>query len=210
MAPESDARIDGTLTSWNDQRGFGYLTPAEGGLTIWVHIKAFELKRGRPHEGEKFTFEIEQYLDGSRQARSVRAIRVPNGAKPKRRFLAYATDVVGLLAIPAFAGIVALVCTHWHVPIWIAWIYVVLSVFCYIVYSVDKTAATNHTWRVSENALLAWGLVGGWPGAIIAQRLLRHKTRKASFVAAFWGTVMLNVALFMVLGFFVDVSYFAA
>jgi uncharacterized membrane protein YsdA (DUF1294 family)/cold shock CspA family protein len=210
MASESEERIDGTLTSWNDQRGFGFLTPGGGGQSIWVHIKAFELKRGRPHEGEHFTFEIEQYLDGSRQARSVRAVPVTKGPKQKRRFLAYAADTVGLLAIPAFAGIVALVCTHWHVPIWIAWIYVVLSVFCYIVYSVDKTAATNRTWRVSENALLAWGLVGGWPGAIIAQRLLRHKTRKASFIAAFWGSVMLNVALFMVLGFLVNVTYYAS
>jgi uncharacterized membrane protein YsdA (DUF1294 family) len=43
------------------------------------------------------------------------------------------------------------------------------------------------------------GLIGGWPGAIVAQQLLRHKTSKASFRLAFWATVVLNIAAFLLL-----------
>jgi uncharacterized membrane protein YsdA (DUF1294 family) len=43
------------------------------------------------------------------------------------------------------------------------------------------------------------GLACGWPGALLAQQLLRHKTAKGSFVATFWGTVVVNVAGFVAL-----------
>lgn len=38
------------------------------------------------------------------------------------------------------------------------------------------------------------GLLCGWPGGLLAQRLLRHKTVKTSFQLAYWCTVALNVA----------------
>jgi uncharacterized membrane protein YsdA (DUF1294 family) len=37
-----------------------------------------------------------------------------------------------------------------------------------------------------------FALVGGWPGALAAQRLLRHKARKLSFQVLFWATVLLD------------------
>ena len=40
-------------------------------------------------------------------------------------------------------------------------------------------------------------LLGGWPGALIAQQTLRHKSRKASFRAVFWLTVLVNCGLFI-------------
>lgn len=52
-------------------------------------------------------------------------------------------------------------------------------VFC--VYWWDKGAARNDLWRVSEATLLGLAFFGGSPGAIAAQRLLRHKTRKEPF-----------------------------
>ncbi|ATN34009.1 hypothetical protein ACO34A_09325 [Rhizobium sp. ACO-34A] len=55
-------------------------------------------------------------------------------------------------------------------------------VFC--VYWLDKDAARNGEWRVRETTLLALALFGGGVGALIAQRLLRHKTRKRPFPVA--------------------------
>ncbi|MFP5462920.1 MAG: DUF1294 domain-containing protein, partial [Gammaproteobacteria bacterium] len=37
----------------------------------------------------------------------------------------------------------------------------------------------------------------GWPGALLAQQLLRHKTSKQSFLFGYWTTVLLNVAGFV-------------
>ena len=40
------------------------------------------------------------------------------------------------------------------------------------------------------------GLLCGWPGALLAQQWLRHKTAKRSFQLVFWITVVVNMAGF--------------
>ncbi|HAM28121.1 MAG TPA: DUF1294 domain-containing protein [Microbacteriaceae bacterium] len=80
-------------------------------------------------------------------------------------------------------------------PVWVAALYLITSVVCFIVYAVDKSAAVAGRWRVPERTLILLGLAGGWPGAILAQQTLRHKTKKASFRRAFWGSVVLNVVV---------------
>lgn len=84
-------------------------------------------------------------------------------------------------------------------PAGLPWIYLVLSVLVAVVYAVDKSAARRGRWRVSERNLLLIGLLGGWPGAIVAQQVLRHKTRKASFQAWFWVTVVANAVVVLLL-----------
>jgi uncharacterized membrane protein YsdA (DUF1294 family) len=71
----------------------------------------------------------------------------------------------------------------------------VLNAVTVVVYALDKRAARRRTRRVPERTLLLLGLLGGWPGAVVAQRSLRHKTRKASFRRSFVLTVVLNVAV---------------
>lgn len=56
----------------------------------------------------------------------------------------------------------------------------------------DKSAAKNNEWRTAENSLHLLALVGGWPGALTAQKLLSHKSKKQSFQIIFWMTVALN------------------
>lgn len=64
--------------------------------------------------------------------------------------------------------------------------------FC--VYAFDKSAAMNRRWRTIEEALHRLSLIGGWPGALIAQRLFHHKSKKASFQGTFWFTVIVHLA----------------
>ena len=73
----------------------------------------------------------------------------------------------------------------------------VASLLCFGAYAWDKTAAVRGARRTSERTLLLLGLFGGWPGGLLAQRLLRHKTRKASFQRNFWTTVVANVTLWL-------------
>ena len=73
-------------------------------------------------------------------------------------------------------------------------IYLVASMAAFFCYRTDKLAALAGQRRTPENTLLALGLLCGWPGALIAQHTLRHKTRKASFQALFWTTVVINAA----------------
>ena len=74
---------------------------------------------------------------------------------------------------------------------------VLLSMFTFVVYAVDKSSARNGTWRISESTSHFLSLTGGWPGALVAQQVLRHKTRKQSFRFVFWITVILNCCVFV-------------
>ncbi len=72
--------------------------------------------------------------------------------------------------------------------------YAVISVIAYITYAIDKKAAIKNRRRVSEKSLHLLGVVGGWPGALLAQQRLRHKTQKTAFQVTFWLTVVVNLA----------------
>ncbi len=98
-----------------------------------------------------------------------------------------------------FTTLLAYAATAWNLSPLVLAVYGVASVACFIVYALDKAAARAHRWRTSENTLLLLALACGWPGAMLAQQWLRHKTNKASFAVQFWMVVWLNAGLFTVL-----------
>jgi uncharacterized membrane protein YsdA (DUF1294 family) len=69
----------------------------------------------------------------------------------------------------------------------------VLSGMAFVVYAIDKKAARRRHWRIPENFLHLLALLGGWPGALAAQRVLRHKCSKQRFLVVFWLTAALNL-----------------
>jgi cold shock CspA family protein len=75
-------RIDGTLSRWNDERGFGFITPIEGGPDVFVHVSAFPRDGGRPIVGEPLNFEVE--VDASGKMRATRLL-CPGRPQPQRR-----------------------------------------------------------------------------------------------------------------------------
>lgn len=100
------------------------------------------------------------------------------------------------LALAAFALLYLAATLMWRLPSWVALAYGVASALCFAVYAWDKAAAVRGRWRTPERTLLLLGLAGGWPGAILAQQWLRHKSSKTAFRAVFWCTVAANVAAF--------------
>jgi uncharacterized membrane protein YsdA (DUF1294 family) len=102
------------------------------------------------------------------------------------------------LPLVAFAGIYLAAELLWAVPQMVAALYLAASALCFAAYARDKSAArARGRRRTPERTLLLLGLAGGWPGAVLAQQWLRHKSAKASFRAKFWITVLLNVAGFI-------------
>ena len=84
-------RIEGTLAKWNDDRGFGFIAPAQGGPEIFVHVSVFPRDGQRPRVGERLSFEIEADHHGKKRAttlvcldRQVRHV-VRRDAPPGRR-----------------------------------------------------------------------------------------------------------------------------
>ena len=75
-----------------------------------------------------------------------------------------------------------------QVVFWLCW----LSIITFATYWFDKRQAVKEKWRVRENTLHLLAVLGGWPGALIAQQQLRHKSVKSSFRRIFWLTVVVN------------------
>lgn len=129
-----------------------------------------------------------------RGATGGRPTRPGQGAGPRRgrRDPRVLRAVVPLLV---GAGVGALLALVWSVPAWVPVVYLGMSLLTGVVYAVDKSAARRQAWRVQESTLHLLALLGGWPGAVVAQQVLRHKTVKASFRATFWVTVVVNLLL---------------
>jgi uncharacterized membrane protein YsdA (DUF1294 family) len=104
--------------------------------------------------------------------------------------LAFATIFVAFVAGSAWAG---------KLPALVLALYLGGSLVAFTVYALDKSAARNGRWRTRESTLHLLGLIGGWPGALIAQQLLRHKSQKRPFQLFFWSTVLLNCSALLYL-----------
>jgi uncharacterized membrane protein YsdA (DUF1294 family) len=76
-----------------------------------------------------------------------------------------------------------------------AFIYVIMSIICLMLYRSDKKAAIAGQWRKPEATLHFVEFLGGWPGGFIAQRIYRHKTKKVSYQITFWIIVFIHIAV---------------
>lgn len=100
------------------------------------------------------------------------------------------------LPLVLFAVVYLFASLAWDMPQMVGAAYLTTSLTCFVAYAIDKSAARSGNWRTPESTLLILGLVGGWPGALLAQQWLRHKTSKQSFQRKFQLTVALNLGAF--------------
>jgi uncharacterized membrane protein YsdA (DUF1294 family)/cold shock CspA family protein len=186
-------RQDGLIKVWNEERGFGFIEPLSGGDELFVHISAFTPRVRQPSVGQRVSFEVERRADGKKRAKNVAVMRVSRVRTRRESGTGRGRIGIVLLAIPLFLVAYGAITWIWRLPLWVAGIYLLVSVVCFGLYALDKSAAQSGNWRIPESTLLAAGLFGGWPGGLVAQQLLRHKSSKASFQSQFWITVLFNV-----------------
>lgn len=65
-------------------------------------------------------------------------------------------------------------------------VYTVMSLATFTLYGIDKRRAAAGRLRIRESTLHVMELLGGWPGALIAQHAFRHKRWKRSYMGVFW------------------------
>ena len=186
-------RRHGRITTWKDDKGFGFITPHGGGEPVFVHISAFADSGRRPAENEMVSYQLKADAKGRMQAHGVSFVGQGSSASGQpdhagRSSLPYLVAAGFLLAVAAAVVLGRL-------PVAVLLVYLGASLVAFVAYAMDKAAARQDRRRTPENTLHLLALVGGWPGALAAQRLLRHKSVKTSFQLAFWVTVLLNCAV---------------
>ncbi len=182
-------RFQGKITNWNDEKGFGFVEPNGGGTRAFVHIKSFVSRSRRPMEGDVIIYELVQDQKARFTAQHIRLapeIRNKPANKPKGK--GSAAPLFTLL----FCAMLFTLYITGKAPVVLPALYIGLSVITFIAYAIDKSAAQNNRWRTQESTLHLLSLLGGWPGALYAQRRLRHKSVKQEFQSVFWLTIVVN------------------
>ena len=185
-------RPKGKIKSWNDENGFGFITPSTGGKQVFVHIKAFSNRNRRPEINQLLSYVLSTDKQGRPCAvkATLAGDRLPQDTKRKNASL----EVIYAVFFLCFVGVSVLMA---KIPLLILALYMVASMLTFVIYAVDKSAAKARAWRTQERTLHLLSLAGGWPGALVAQRVLHHKSKKQSFRSVFWVTVLLNCGAFV-------------
>ena len=79
-------------------------------------------------------------------------------------------------------------------------IFVILNIFVFLLYGLDKRKAKKHKWRISEKTLIAFGALCPW-GAIIGMHYFHHKTQKSKFMLNYVFAVLhILLAIVLIMG----------
>lgn len=180
----------GKISSWNDKKGFGFITPNNGGKSVFIHINDFSKRHKRPIQGLSVIYCLSKDTKGRLRATNVYPEKgkkkVTKAGKEKLLSLfiscSFIFTIIGLVLFNKLHSIILI-------------FYIAVSVLTFGLYARDKSAAQKGKWRTPESTLHFFSLIGGWPGAAIAQSHLRHKSIKLSFRVVYWITAAINCGI---------------
>lgn len=191
-------QMKGKLIKWNADKAFGFIQPNGGGDHIFIHKTALENRTRIPKVNDVITFSIAK----DNQGRYCAGEATFSGETLKKKQAKNVSKFSIYLAV-LFLGSISIAFFLNHIPKNLLFAYLGLSVGSFLAYKLDKSKAQRGAWRVQESTLHLFSLLGGWPGAAIAQQMLRHKSQKREFRAGFWFTVVINCSA---LGWLVSAS----
>ncbi len=175
----------GELVQWNDARGFGFIA-GDDGKRYFVHISSIRRMVNRPRAGDRTNFVPDVGRDGRSCAIDV-TIKGANphatraalrGGRPSQPAVDWRLPIAWLLATSVVTATAL-----GRIPIELCLAYMVMGIISFLLYRSDKSRAEGGQWRISESMLLGIDLGFGVIGGLLAQALLRHKTRKTGYSA---------------------------
>lgn len=182
-------RLKGKFVKWNADKAFGFITPNGGGDAIFIHKTALKNRNRIPKINDVITFSVIQDNQGRYCADQAIFSGEKSHSKQTKNISTFSIYLslifITFVAVAFFLG---------YLPQKILLIYIGVSIITFLAYAFDKSKAQRGEWRTQESTLHLLALIGGWPGAAIAQQILRHKSKKKEFRIAFWFTVFVNTA----------------
>lgn len=177
----------GIISDWNEEKGFGFIAPSSGAKSIFFHIKDYSHRHKRPLKSLKV-----QFIRSTDPKGRLCAIDVVPLTGHKKNIRELKQKFISLIIFISFSAILYYLYKLKLVPLELIYLYAFMSAVAFLMYAKDKSAAEGGTWRTSESKLHTLALLGGWPGAAIAQSFLRHKSKKVSFRVTHWVMVIAN------------------
>lgn len=205
---------EGIIKSWKIDKGFGFIQPNGGGKDIFIHIRDLKHTNYQPQTGDNVCFKVVADKDGKIRAYDAfikgqeitrQQIRTKNFDKNQSKTHVKQEDrlgMKGILLIAALPFIASALLIQQKQIFYPFFVYLLMSLITFFVYAVDKTKAHKNEWRTPEQTIHLFELLGGWPGALITQRVIRHKTKKTSFQVIFWLIVIIHIAVWLYVLFF--------
>lgn len=178
----SGKRFEGTLVSWDDERGFGFIEGPELHQPVFMHVKFLTSRRQRPVKGDRLRFTMGVGRDGGPAASEVEIVGAPPAPPPKPP-PATLLDLSRLMAAVALLIGVIVAYRYRDAPLWFPALYLVMSFGSGLAYWLDKVFARDGRTRVRESMLHFADAFFGIAGGLFAQHVFRHKTRKRAFRA---------------------------
>ena len=178
MPPPTGSDLTARIVEWDRQRGYGFLML--GQQRVFLHRREFVEHHKRPALGDDVRFRLGK--DAKGRTCATNAVHVNDGG---RITVLNVLILLSLLVLP----IISLQRRAADFR-WVGACMLVMGVLAYGAYALDKRRARAKEWRLSEAALHLLELLGGWPGAFLAQRRLRHKCSKGSYQLVFWLIVL--------------------
>jgi len=187
----------GKVVQWKDGKGYGFIQPHDGSARLFFHARDYDDgDNGRPRVGDWVRFAPGQDAKGRASAVAVRPAVARRGHTAMRtrrsRRLVHRLPLIGWVALLGWLAGFAWLLHSGRLPQAALAVVVIASLLAWIVYALDKRAAGRRRRRVPENTLHLLELLGGWPGAFLAQRMLHHKSSKRGYQWVFWAIGVLQ------------------
>ena len=193
-------KYQGRIQQWDDAKGYGFVEPNGGGTRAFTHIKAFKQRSRRPVNGDIIVYEVEQDRNGNHRACNISLLK-DHKAKRLRANKPTSQRKRNVIGLSIFSGALALFTLSGRLPFIVPIVYGAVSLLTILFYGIDKSAAKKEKRRVSEAKLHILSLLGGWPGALLAQQMFKHKRSKSAFMRIYWVTVLVNLILLGLIAF---------
>ncbi|NOT11964.1 MAG: DUF1294 domain-containing protein [Methylococcaceae bacterium] len=209
---------EGKIKSWKADKGFGFIQSRDEDKDIFIHIRDLKHSNYQPQQGDEIYYKVvadqegrirayDAFIKGQELSNLYRkkSFKQKNRASlPKKHITrrAYNLGKLLLLFIACIPFVFSVLLIKEHRNVFPLFIYLLMSLATFFVYAIDKTKAHKNETRISEKTLHLFELLGGWPGALITQRVIRHKNKKISFQVIFWIIVIIHIAIWFDVLFF--------
>ncbi|MFV2029935.1 DUF1294 domain-containing protein [Neisseria sp. S1] len=192
--------LEGRVVYWDKSRDYGFIQ--YGNERVLFYLSACQDGK-QPFEGAVVNFLCRPFGEEE----SKRAVKVVlkdeyahlspsiSSTETGKKYLVPRKYKISLYIFFILVYVAFLTYCFWPLALW----YAVWSIVAWLMYRHDKQRALafgayrGFAGRIPESTLLAVGLIGGWPGALLGRFFWRHKTTKQPFVACFWITVLINI-----------------